>query len=116
MDLVDKNPFATWRSTCFQFLGRIKGEKRYHCSVLNQVQLLQASYGHFLLRAAGRDSPQSGCSKPIVLDENLRDCSEVLASGRNKSGVYTIWPKEHSTTGKPLKIYCDMETDGGGWT
>ncbi|GBL93071.1 hypothetical protein AVEN_255755-1, partial [Araneus ventricosus] len=55
-------------------------------------------------------------SKPIVLDENLRDCSEVLASGRNKSGVYTIWPKEHSTAGKPLKIYCDMETDGGGWT
>ncbi|GIY87305.1 techylectin-5A [Caerostris darwini] len=44
-----------------------------------------------------------------------RDCSAVLASGQNKSGVYTIWPIV-GTKIKPLNVYCDMDTDGGGWT
>ncbi|GBM44645.1 hypothetical protein AVEN_214179-1 [Araneus ventricosus] len=60
------------------------------------------------------------CPEPIVEErkksEKPSDCSEILASGSNKSGVYTIWPGERNATGKPLKVYCDMETEGGGWT
>ncbi|GBO46576.1 Techylectin-5B, partial [Araneus ventricosus] len=52
----------------------------------------------------------------IVQDDKPRDCSEILASGRNKSGVHTIWAGEPFPAGKPLQVYCDMETDKGGWT
>ncbi|XP_022323789.1 fibrinogen C domain-containing protein 1-like [Crassostrea virginica] len=40
------------------------------------------------------------------------DCQDILWSGRNESGVYMIFPR--GTGG--FKVYCDMKTDGGGWT
>ncbi|XP_033625990.1 ficolin-1-like [Asterias rubens] len=42
----------------------------------------------------------------------VRDCSDVLARGEARSGVYAVKPD----SGRPFKVYCDMETDGGGWT
>ncbi|XP_071801477.1 uncharacterized protein [Asterias amurensis] len=42
-----------------------------------------------------------------------KDCSEILASGVSISGVYTIQPLD---SGEAFQVYCDMETDGGGWT
>lgn len=44
------------------------------------------------------------------------DCSEVLANGHNVSGVYTIHPKSRAVDCDSLEVYCDMDTDGGGWT
>ncbi|GBM32112.1 Techylectin-5A [Araneus ventricosus] len=44
------------------------------------------------------------------------DCSEILENGEKKSGEYTIWPSHPNFSGKELKVFCDMETDGGGWT
>jgi len=41
-----------------------------------------------------------------------RDCSELLKSGHTQSGVYSINP---DGTGH-FSVYCDMRTDGGGWT
>ena len=42
----------------------------------------------------------------------LSDCSDLLKSGRTQSGLYSVNPdaKGHFT------VYCDMHTDGGGWT
>ncbi|KAG0432321.1 hypothetical protein HPB47_020966 [Ixodes persulcatus] len=42
------------------------------------------------------------------------DCWDLLQErGRNISGVYRIHPLNLP---EPLFVYCDMETDGGGWT
>ncbi|XP_068214890.1 fibrinogen-like protein 1 [Palaemon carinicauda] len=42
-----------------------------------------------------------------------RDCSGVLKSGETENGIYQIFP-----VGIPngVDAYCDLQTDGGGWT
>ncbi|XP_015767637.1 PREDICTED: uncharacterized protein LOC107346360, partial [Acropora digitifera] len=40
------------------------------------------------------------------------DCSDLLKSGQNQSGVYSIDPDRKGS----FDVYCDMRTDGGGWT
>ncbi|XP_071809718.1 uncharacterized protein [Asterias amurensis] len=42
-----------------------------------------------------------------------KDCSDILVSGVSTSGVYTVHPLD---SGEAFQVYCDMETDGGGWT
>ena len=41
-----------------------------------------------------------------------RDCSDIDPESRN--GVYKIFP--NFVAKEEFKVYCDMETDGGGWT
>jgi hypothetical protein len=51
---------------------------------------------------AGGDAP---CSEP--------SCADILAlAPGSPSGTYTIEP----TPGSPFDVWCDMTTDGGGWT
>ncbi|XP_028317680.1 angiopoietin-2-like [Gouania willdenowi] len=40
------------------------------------------------------------------------DCASLYHSGVRRSGVYTIVV----ATGVALSVYCDMSTEGGGWT
>jgi len=40
-----------------------------------------------------------------------RDCAEIYQSGERENGVYIIQPMR-----KRFKVYCDMQTNGGGWT
>ncbi|KAL9969449.1 hypothetical protein ACROYT_G021667 [Oculina patagonica] len=41
-----------------------------------------------------------------------RDCSDLLKSGHTQSGVYSVNPDGRGH----FNVYCDMRTDGGGWT
>nr|XP_019919326.2 fibrinogen-like protein 1 [Crassostrea gigas]XP_034320662.1 fibrinogen-like protein 1 [Crassostrea gigas] len=43
-----------------------------------------------------------------------QDCKGVLESGKNSSGFYVIDP--FGGRQRLVTVYCDMETDGGGWT
>eukprot|EP00058_Branchiostoma_floridae_P008183 XP_002593671.1 hypothetical protein BRAFLDRAFT_108085 [Branchiostoma floridae] len=43
-----------------------------------------------------------------------RDCMDLLTTGHDTSGVYTIYPDGGGKS--PVHVYCDMDTDGGGWT
>ncbi|XP_069479015.1 ryncolin-1-like isoform X2 [Ambystoma mexicanum] len=38
-------------------------------------------------------------------------CKELISSGQTLSGWYTVYP----ATGQGVTVFCDMETDGGGW-
>ena len=40
------------------------------------------------------------------------DCSDLWKSGETQSGVYSIDPDGKGS----FDVYCDMRTDGGGWT
>ncbi|KAK8777574.1 hypothetical protein V5799_029081 [Amblyomma americanum] len=43
-----------------------------------------------------------------------RNCADLLDAGQRTSGIYTVFHKTAGRTGQ--NVYCDMETDGGGWT
>ncbi|CAC5362058.1 Fibrinogen-like protein A,Ryncolin-4,Fibrinogen C domain-containing protein 1-A,Tenascin-N,Angiopoietin-related protein 7,Ficolin-1-A,Ficolin-1-B,Ficolin-2,Ficolin-1,Fibrinogen C domain-containing protein 1-B,Fibrinogen C domain-containing protein 1 [Mytilus coruscus] len=45
--------------------------------------------------------------------KSKRDCTDIRKMNtKATSGVYTIFPKNQYK----VKVYCDMNTDGGGWT
>ncbi|XP_028409028.1 uncharacterized protein LOC114531613 isoform X2 [Dendronephthya gigantea] len=50
------------------------------------------------------------CEK--VYKEHPLDCLDLLLSGGTTSGIYTVDPDGM----EPIKVFCDQETFGGGWT
>ncbi|XP_077013187.1 tenascin-N isoform X2 [Tamandua tetradactyla] len=41
------------------------------------------------------------------------DCTQVQENSNAASGLYTIYL--HGDASRPVQVYCDMDTDGGGW-
>ncbi|KAI0227535.1 Ryncolin-4 [Lamellibrachia satsuma] len=54
----------------------------------------------------------SKVSSTFVFRRNIQNCADVLEQGHTTSGVYNIYL---SRAKKFIPVFCDMETDGGGW-
>ena len=61
---------------------------------------------------ANEDTPLF--SLPDSSLDRKRSCKMLLNAGYCSSGVYTIYPGGISDGG--IQVYCDMESEGGGWT
>ncbi|XP_068077498.1 tenascin isoform X1 [Danio rerio] len=70
-----------------------------------------------ILQAVSEDKRSRSISTEFttvgMLYGHPRDCSEALLNGETSSGPYTIYINGDEK--QPLRVYCDMTTDGGGW-
>nr|ABY71753.1 lectin-like protein [Chilobrachys guangxiensis] len=60
------------------------------------------------------------CNETKHVENNIRyviplDCSDIYLNGYRRNGLYDVWPQSRGSTGR-LQVYCDMESNGGGWT
>ncbi|XP_029022801.1 angiopoietin-1 isoform X2 [Betta splendens] len=67
---------------------------------------------HNLLNLCSKDGVVPNSTKVTEEEKKLRDCADLYQAGIHKNGVYTIQVNSQETK----KVFCNMETAGGGWT
>ncbi|XP_077478909.1 tenascin-like [Stigmatopora argus] len=86
-------------------------------SSYNMVQLSRSTeYSVQLQAIAGAERSQritTVFSTVGHLHKYPKDCAQIFLNGENISGIYTIYVA--GVESQVLQVYCDMETDGGGW-
>ncbi|XP_068613846.1 tenascin-N-like [Brachionichthys hirsutus] len=88
------------------------GERTFSVSGLNTgkryVITIMAYRGHKRSKAIKAIFKTVGFLYPFP-----SDCLQIMKNGNKKSGVYTIYL--NNDLSGPAEVYCDMDTDGGGW-
>ncbi|XP_023566151.1 tenascin-N isoform X2 [Octodon degus] len=89
-----------------------KGEQRFELQDLEQGITYPAS----LVAFKGDQRSRSVSTSLSTVDARFphpSDCSQVQQNSNAASGLYTIYL--NGDVNRPLQVYCDMDTDGGGW-
>ncbi|XP_023284879.1 angiopoietin-1 isoform X1 [Seriola lalandi dorsalis] len=67
---------------------------------------------HNLLNLCSKDGVVPNSTKVVEEEKKFRDCADLYQAGFHKNAIYTIQINSQDTK----KVYCNMETAGGGWT
>ncbi|XP_039902650.1 fibrinogen C domain-containing protein 1-like isoform X1 [Simochromis diagramma] len=105
-----------------QRLDRLQSEQSRIVKVMSDnhsgVLKLVAGFSDSLLSLQRETDSLRSLKSELSKDSTLtavrpRDCSDILKSGVSQDGIYSVFPT-HDPSG--FMVYCDMSTDGGGWT
>lgn len=107
----DPQPLISWK--------RLGGQLPAGWNQLSNGSLAARNVKHedagiyMCIATSGGVFEKSSISNIIVPSADaFKDCSTLLNYGYTQSGVYSIDPDGRGQ----FKAYCDMRTDGGGWT
>ncbi|XP_044798739.2 tenascin-N isoform X1 [Bubalus bubalis] len=89
-----------------------RGDQRFELQGLEQGVTLPVSLVAFKGDRRSR-SVSTNLSTVGARFPHPSDCSQVQQNSNVASGLYTIYL--HGDASRPLQVYCDMDTDGGGW-
>ncbi|XP_062606081.1 fibrinogen alpha chain-like, partial [Saccostrea cucullata] len=98
---------TTWNVQDWEGIGI---RKRMHIKCLDSFE--QRGSGMIVCHKNGTWITDLVCQEPISVVG--ADCKELRENGHTDSGVYEIYP--YGTDTSPISVYCDMNTEGGGWT
>lgn len=128
LDPVTQKPYAyalSHDATKYQFFAQLDDVQRGNFSTITMVYsvwetglFVQDNEGNIITLEKARrpsiDLSVSETRRTVWLD-TLKSCREILVLKNMvtapKSGVYTI-----DIDGRDTRVFCDMQTDGGGWT
>lgn len=128
LDPVTQKPYAyalSHDATKYQFFAQLDDVQRGNFSTTTMVYsvwetglFVQDNEGNIITLEKARrpsiDISVSETRRTVWLD-TLKSCREILVLKNMvtapKSGVYTI-----DIDGRDTRVFCDMQTDGGGWT
>ncbi|KAK3708277.1 hypothetical protein QZH41_005993 [Actinostola sp. cb2023] len=103
----DPQPVISWRKEN-GVLPAGKYEVRDGSLIIKNVE--NSDSGVFVCTA--RSGGVFHADTKITLHVGYRDCSDIYKSGERRNGVYSVNPDGQDA----FQVYCDMKTDGGGWT
>lgn len=82
-----------------------------------KMKILLDSASSFLKKAQDLTDvvPDKHTSMDNQCPSKPMDCEDILFCGNKASGSYEVWPRSRISE-NTVRVYCDMATDGGGWT
>ncbi|XP_068698457.1 uncharacterized protein [Montipora foliosa] len=109
----DPQPVITWKRHGSP-LPAGRSQQINGALVIRNVKKEDAGNYIYVATSAGVFTTETSILVEVLHKEAnyLADCSDLLKSGQTHNGVYSVDPDGKGS----FNVYCDMRTDGGGWT